>query len=190
MIEYPTMNRGYFDNVENVRADLKAFASELGDGKTVRDLRTRSLRNKLVKCSNDEKISWATYLSRAGIQMGMAADFSKVQSMHLAVLTILKKKIGIKIIENPKMDKAYFENIDNLRTDLEAYATELGKGKGVEDLRAGNIRTLKVKCCNGEEVAGHTYINRAGVALGLADGTRKATSKQAEILKFLVEIVD
>ncbi len=50
------------------------------------------------------------------------------------------------------------------------------------DLNVSRLFGLRSVCSNGEQVSGHTYLQRAGVGLKLAANAREADKKLAEIL--------
>lgn len=92
-----------------------------------------------------------------------------------------------------EMDQTYFNNADNVRYDLESYASALslltGEDQTPLDLNTGNIRLLqKIKCKNGELIDGNTYLLRAGKALGIAENRREANNKVSDTLKALWKI--
>ncbi|MBI5411608.1 hypothetical protein HZA43_00340 [Candidatus Peregrinibacteria bacterium] len=178
---YPLMDKTYF-TFQNVQHDLAAFAAAIGHGMTIVGLSTRNLESiGRVVCANEEPCLPTTYLLKAGVALGIAKNMTKGQPKGAPALKALKHLVGIEIVEYPSMDAAYFTQ-ENIRKDLLAYAAKLGPGKTIDDLSTENMPDLDAVCSNGEPCNGRTYIGRAGKGLAMANDTRGADSKAAEIL--------
>ncbi len=174
------MEGEYFKNVENVRADLEAFAKAAGV--TIKNLNTGPDHvSKRALCANNELVRFAQYLIKADVGLGL------VKAKGKEVLSFLKKKCGFEE-EVRLMDKDYF-NIKNITYDLNAFA--LASNRTLDELSLGICSTVEAVCANGEKVKWPTYLRRAGVAFDLAEGKKWINSlsvKALEILKGKVGI--
>jgi len=91
------------------------------------------------------------------------------------------------------MNEKYFRNAANIRTDLQGFIDDMPakkkRGKPMlEELEPDNIRLVPHKCVNGEIITGGTWLNRAGIALHMADTRRKAQKKHPEIIDEIFRI--
>jgi hypothetical protein len=164
---YPEMDKAYFENPDHIRADLHAFASE--SECEVEALSTSKMSDHNAICSTGRKLNGFTYLRKAGISLEIAKDRAETCAKQTQTLKELKKRIGIQTIEKrqfQKMDKAYFENPDHIRADLEGFAARYGCGIG--ELTTRKVNESKAVCSNGEEVSGNTFLRRATLGMGLA----------------------
>ncbi len=181
-LEIKKMDREYFENSENVSADLEAFATQLVEDKTPLDLRTQNISKLEITCINREIVKGPTYLNRAGVALGLAKNQKEAQSKHAELLLTL-----LRIGEFEIMDREYFTK-KNVRADMEAFAKQLGDKRTPKDLYPASILKLEITYANKEKFQGQTYLCRTGVALGLAKNQKEAQSKQAEIFKTLLKI--
>ncbi|MFA7685271.1 MAG: hypothetical protein WCX95_00540 [Candidatus Gracilibacteria bacterium] len=186
--KYPLMDVKYFTG-ENIRHDLQACVDEL-ELEGIASLTTRSMglinRERMIRCANGEDVIGPTYLNRAGLAFGLSTNARDAQhGKYAAILELLKKKCGIEVKKYPPMDVKYFTG-GNIRHDLQAYVDEL-KLEGIKNLTTNkNMQLVKIRCANGEEVAGQTYLNRAGIAFGMAKTTREVQrGKRLDVLNEL-----
>lgn len=93
---------------------------------------------------------------------------------------------GTIVQKNTPLDKAYFEDPIKVRSDLEAYA--LVDGRSVEDISVIK-RPIAVLCANGETIKFNTYLNHAGVALGLAKNSSESRRIKSRIIAKLKSII-
>ncbi len=184
---YEVRDKDYYSSPEYMRADLEAFAQQLGEWETPLDLSTSNIVKFEITCSNGEKVKGTTYLLNAGVALGIAKNAKEAGSKQAEILKTLLKTVGYEIKEYKPRDKEYYSNLEHVRSDLEALAEQLGKGKTPLDVNTGNISKLEITCSNGEKVKGATYLLNAGVALGMAKDAREASSQLAEILKTLLK---
>jgi len=93
--------------------------------------------------------------------------------------------------ESRKIQKKHYASLytdpENIKIDLKAYAGLLGPGKTPSDLKT-YIVSNEVICSNGMPVKWATYLNHAGIALGLAKGSLEAQAERSAILKELLKI--
>jgi hypothetical protein len=177
------MDKAYFEDPIKVRNDLEAYA--LADGKIVEDLSVTE--NSIeVLCSNGETKKFNRYLSHAGIALGLAKD--SIESKRIKSKTIAKLKSIIGIDTFSEMDADYFNNPIKVDADLTLFAMAAGK-ESVEDLFTTRTHKIITHCSNGEPLTFLTYLNRAGIALGIAKGTVEAMNMQSPILAKLKSII-
>ena len=188
----------YYENPEYVKKDLRVFAKELGEGKAPTDLSTWNMASLEIICCNGEKVKGTRYLSNAGIALGIAKESRKSLKNMYKTLNILLEKAGYEakaLIPSNKAyseyaaeEKDYYGNSAYIKKDLEAFVNELDEGAEVDNLTAGAIETIEITCCNGEKLKGNMYLNRAGVALGMAKNGDEARSIHNRILIKLMKI--
>jgi hypothetical protein len=171
----------YFNNPQNVKTDLEAFARLMGPDKTPLDLSMSYIPGEIT-CSNGKSAKWQTYMNRACIALGFAKNVAEAISKKRVALHKLLKITGYK-----RMDAEYFYNSQNVKSDLEAYAKLLGPDKTPSDLRTIHLSN-EIICSNGESVRWATYLNRAGIALDLAKDSREANTKKHATIQELQKI--
>lgn len=177
------MDKAYFEDPIKVRNDLEAYA--LADGRSVEDLSV--IGNSIeVLCSSGETMKFNTYLSHAGIALGLAKDSPESRRIKSTTIAKLKSIIGIDTFS--EMDADYFNNPIKVDADLTLFAMAAGK-ESVEDLFATRAHKITSHCSNGESLTFLTYLNRAGIALGIAKGTVEAMNLHAPILAKLKSII-
>lgn len=172
------MHREYFFNPGYVKYDLLAYARALGEGKSVADLNTHVIQSLKIICCNGEHVTGNTWLRRAGVALGVAKNTAEAQKHRAEILERLLEVAGFIV-----MNEQYFSNPEHVKYDLLAYATVLGQGKSVADLNTKNMQSLKIICCNGEQMKGRTWLRRAGVALSVAKDQTEAGKHSAAILR-------
>jgi hypothetical protein len=203
VVKFPKMDEKYFENVENVQYDLRAYVEELqkdpkynGRVLTIDDLNILNLYKLTVKCKNGETVSGHAYLQRAGIGLKMAEKASQSDGKLGDILIALKRKAGIEVISFPKMDEKYFGDSKNVRKDLDAFVAVLqAKGrndiKTFRDLTTYTVRGVEIIAANGELVKGQNYMARASAALGLNKaGGRRPRVQPGAALKQLMQKVE
>ncbi len=84
-------------------------------------------------------------------------------------------------------DKAYYQNPEKVRFDLNAFAQVSGTER-IEDITTSHVH-LNFTCGTGEEMAFEKYLHHAGATLRLANSVSDAKSKKGEILQKLKQIV-
>jgi uncharacterized iron-regulated protein len=124
-----------------------------------------------------------TYLNNAAIALGLAKSTKLANSRHSETLKLLFKIAGIKA-----RDASYYQSIEFVLHDLNAFAQKLGSDRTYHDLTVNNSRSLSVTCCNGETVRGGVYLHNAAIALGLAKNYLEADSNLSATLRKLKEI--
>ncbi len=92
---YEVRDKEYYSNPEHVKADLEAFAEQLGEGKTPLDLNTSNISNLAIICSNGERVKGGIYLSNAGVALGMAKDSIEASSKRVEILNRLREIAGV-----------------------------------------------------------------------------------------------
>ncbi len=190
--KYPTLGTNYFKDPAKVRTDLESLA-RAASSKTDKDVHARNLNMSHVKNSftvtTGESMSVATYTNRAARALKMANDVKEAARVRKEVFTLLMQTAGFEVAEFPTLDEAYFDNTENVRTDLESLAgiVSLKKGKSIrpEYLNTGHVRT-SFTLTTGESMHGHTYLRRAAEALyEAADGVE---IRRTEVLARLKQI--
>jgi hypothetical protein len=183
--EVPEFERDefYYENPAYVKADLEAYAAAVGKG--VLELNPGSIQSVEVKCANGESVRGQTYIKNAAVQLGLAQNDVEANSLQGEVLNVLKWVAGYEVPEFER-DRSYYENPEYVRADLEAYAAAVGKD--VLGLKISNIKSVEVKCANGESVKGGTYLRNAAVQLGLVQNDVEASSKKGEVLQLLKDL--
>ena len=167
---YPPMDKAYFDDARNIKADLESAAAKLNC--SVEELNSKMEYCRFL-CSNGEETLGIKYFRRAAVGMDMVELQVSAGSMIGRILDQLKRKIGLNVPERPleqktypAMDKDYFANSENIKKDLGSYATKIGCS--VEDLTAHKFLSMKkIPCSNGEGVNGNTYLQRASIVFGM-----------------------
>jgi|GEM_PF-2606661 len=181
--EYVPLDGQYFNDADKVKKDLSAYAVELGEGKTLGDLTTGNMFVLSVVCQNGRELKGQNYLRYAGVALGISKSYEEAKSYCLATLRKLKEIAGLgKVVP---MDKNYFDNLENVRSDFAAYLRALGKGITLKDLSVSLLREVSVMCVNGEKVGGNAYVSRAAVALGLAINAVESRRELATVLDIL-----
>jgi len=171
------MDKAYFSDPKNVRADLEEFLKQSGK-KTIAELTTGNPEcNIEIAARNGERVRFGTYLLRATVALGLAKNHREAGGVRLKTLDELKKKIGLDIKKYPEMDAKYFEDKENVRKDFAAFAKTYGCE--VKKLST-NYDGKTTVCANGERVTLDTYLRRVAVGLGMAKGHRGAGDKKAK----------
>ena len=179
--KFQEMDATYFANIDHVRDDLEAYAKKInctsiGDVKAS----SRPMQNAEILCANGEAVKGFTYLRRAAVALGIAANSAAAKPKEVDALVILKEKLGIETKAYPPMDKAYFSLVSNVLYDMEAYAKEIGVE--IIDITTKNCASVGVVCSNGETVRGGTYIRRGAIAFGFGTSDREVSGKTSEAL--------
>ena len=177
------MEGEYFRNVENVRADLEAFAAARSISIEEHNMGHKC---RLVEalCSNGEVVIFRTYLKRAAIGLGLATNSGEANSKYKETLALLKNTSGIGTVTYKKMGAEYFNSKENIYHDLNAFAQ--AGGKFIKVLTTGpKYCYVEALCVNSEKVRFETYLKRAAVGLGLTENYTEAGSKQKEALVLL-----
>jgi len=182
------LNAAYFQNLENVRADLTAFAKELGPDKSPADLSTGNIPSLSITTQSGQTIRGKTYLAHAAIALGFAKGAKEASSQLAKTLKHLLRLVGHDIPEHFPLNEAYFQNLENVRVDLTAFAKELGPDKSPIDLTTRNIISLSITAQNRQAIKGGTYLYHAAKALGFAEGAKEANSQRAKTLKHLLTL--
>jgi len=178
---YPKMDKEYFENVENVRHDLEAFAKKASHVKKekvgIADLNNgRKFVGFEAKCSNGEDVIFNTYLFRVKRVFKLSGQREALDKL----LTML----GYECVKYPDMDREYFENVENVRYDLEVFARAKDEGLKVTDLYTSpKFLNLKAVCSNGEDVRFGTYLRRVKRVFKLS-GQREALDKLLKMLGY------
>ena len=180
---FTQMDKTYFEDVENIKADLAAFAEQ--QGTSVEKLSTATMRgSQKIKCANGEMFRGYTYLMRAAVALGFGPTWFRARAKGAVTILFLKRRIGIEVDEHAPMNKGYFNNVDNIRADLTAYADAMGVAN-IEEINLKNINPVIAICMNGEAVRGGTYLNRATIGLGLVINTAHAGGKTLKALNLM-----
>lgn len=184
---FDIFDEDYFRNSEKIEFDLRAFASQLGEGKTPLDLNTANTPLISITCKNGQVMRGASYLSTAAIVLGFAKNNKEASSKKARILKYLLRTAGFEVPEYSPLDRAYFQDPAIVRADLTAFASQLGEGKAPLDLTTQNITSLSITCQNNRVMRGQAYINTAAKALGFAKNYKEAGSKQAKVIKQLLK---
>lgn len=162
-----------------LRLDLDAYARHLGvaDGAELEANKMLEVRSRI---SNREVVLGRNYLWDAATACGWNEPGATLGPALF--LRRLQEKAGYAM--RPKMDRAYFMHFrEHLEPDLDAYAS--AAGMSVMDLTVNRMKMLAVRCKNGEEVKGLTYIHRAGIAFGYPGGNDMSKTAVLRSLKSL-----
>ncbi|MFC1615831.1 hypothetical protein ACFL21_01710 [Patescibacteria group bacterium] len=202
----------YYRNSRIVRKDLEEFAKQFGlESYSELNVSTQYTR-QYMKCTNGEKLKFRTYLSNAGVALGMASGSVKAGNMQGAILKELLIIAGDEEIESidcmhsngdqddleedssqvhcefiPR-DERYYKNPKIVLRDLESYAREAGVDCPLSLSTDKKFRIIAINCFNGERIKFNRYILNAGIVLGLAKNTKEASSNSSAILNELVKI--
>lgn len=177
---FDEMGTEYF-TPKNIRADLQAYAKELGDDCVPLDI-TTGKKQLSAQCQNGETITLSVYLSRAGMALGMANTDREANSMSRAILDELLDRAGY-----IRMSVDYYTK-ENVKADLLAFAATLGKNKTPHDINTNNISGNDIRCSNCELLNGSRYLTRAAMLFGLAKTAKEAMSVKKQVLNMLMEI--
>ncbi len=172
---YKFMNADYFNNSGNVKADLEAFAAAAN-----LDHPTDLFNNTRVhvKCSNGETVLLNEYLCRAGRAL---FDYDRFQAK--SNLAQIKDRL-LEIAGYELLNVDYFNNSENVKADLEAFAADAGLNTPL-DLSVAT--KTNINCVNGQALLFKEYVYRAGKALFGYDRSQ-AKSNFAQIKDRLLEI--
>ncbi len=188
------MDAAYF-TAENVAKDLASFAASFNVAPEDLNLGNDHCRSYAF-CSNGEEVQFQTYLLRAGKVFGHGKSSNELMAAKKKTLFVLGQMAGLTLRlkeplvkevvedkkEHPKMDAMYF-TAENVHKDLEAFAEQ--ENVKIGELNIGNMQKNTAICANGEKVAARSYLNRAGVALGLNQSTREGDFTHRQILDHL-----
>ena len=179
---YDVMNKNYFLDTEKLRYDLEKFAESAGC--KVEELSTNSMNR--ITCYNGQEFSYRSYLSLAGVELGLAETQTEARGMISVILVDLLELLGYEVDDRKKdfdMDQNYFESLENIKDDLEKYA----ESAGCEVYELNATSAEKVKCNNGEFVSLVTYLARYAVVFGFQDTSYEARCNSAYNFKKLLE---
>lgn len=181
------LNAAYFTE-SVVQSDLGAFA-DAQKRTDIHTLNQKRLLQSRVRITTGEELSGQQYLGAAGIALGI---IQQAKDVRLHVGEILKRLFSIAgspivVLEFPARDRAYYENPENIRHDLAAFARAQGVTSTAEINPKGGKKLVKARCANGEEVKLHTYVYQAAIQLGLATDSRDACKHIDEALHMLRE---
>ena len=183
--EYTIMDADYFANAQNVRTDLQSAATVASC--SIEELKAG--RPTTFTAANGEQITLVTYLSRAGIALGIVKTSVESGSNRTKILDALCKIIGIEKKKiHCKIDANYCKNPTNIREDIISMEEEASNNnRGKINYNGGRGRFVAM---NGEDVSVNTYLNRTGVELGMAKNRREASvgNTRALITSALYEI--
>lgn len=160
-------NQEYYNNQDFVLRDLEAFAAAANIKSPLELMIT--FRGATV-ISNGEQITFTKYLGNVAIMFGMAAESIESYSKLAIARDKLLEIAGLKTpSQKPKIeierDQAYYNNSKFVRHDLKAYAAV---AEGVEHpLQLTTGLKAEVKLSNGETVKFLTYLDQAGISLGI-----------------------
>lgn len=185
---FDLFDEDYFRDPNKVKADLTAFAIQLGAHKTLLELNAKKLRSLSIVCTNGQTMRGGTYLSAAARALGFAKDSKEAKTAHSQVFKHLLKIVGFDIPEYAPLDKAYFEDPDKVKADLTAFAAELGEDKTPLDLSTSNIKPLSINCQNGQVMKGQAYLHIAAKTFGFVRTTKEASSKLFQTFRKLKQI--
>lgn len=179
------MDEEYYKDPENIRKDLNAFLVEVKKQKRrknpqkIEDLSVDAMCKvkDLVACSNNEKVNGFTYILRAGKPLGMSSGTKESGKKMKAIFDELKKRVGIEAKNYPEMNVEYFEKLENIKKDLQAFADE--SKVTIENLMTNHLDGTSVECSNQETIEGKTYLSRAAKAL---DSKIKSTPEAGKIM--------
>ncbi len=188
----------YFERPENVRADLRSFASQvLGipeedvTDEHVQGLNTDNISVQRIRCQNKEDgVSGTSYLKNAAVALGLCGTATEGRSYKRFVLKMLKERVGYR-----ERDAVYFENPENIKADLRRFAAQVAgvpekevTDAHVQGLSTSNIASERIQCQNKEGgVGGGVYLKNSAVALGLCGTATEGRSYKRFVLKILKE---
>lgn len=180
------MDIEYFTNPENVRHDIEAFkkASRI---KNIKKMRINDFYDKEVRCSNGEKCKGSLYLKRAAYALDLAENIDDYRVNIAVVYNELLKIAGFdhhvytgeaEEDEDGKappeirpMDLRYWTSRQNIKTDIEAFASKL-KLLSIDALRPEHMEIAVAVCRNNESVRGTEYLRRAAVAFAQIENSK------------------
>ncbi len=144
-------------------------------------------------CSNWEEVRLAKYINNAWIALGFSSNSTDSKNISWIILRKLKEIAWIEVSPfiDKKLyslrDKAYYENKENVKKDLEKFAEK--KKKSLQWLKPWG-KNVSIICSNWEEVKRVTYLSGAAIAIGFASGYKEALHNHPTILKKLKEIAE
>ncbi|MFC1615687.1 hypothetical protein ACFL21_00975 [Patescibacteria group bacterium] len=183
-------NYKYYSNSENLRADLDNFAQACGIENSTMIKATSDFFGRDFTYRTGETIKFVSYLARAGRSLGIAKSKKEANSKRAEILRHLLIIAGYldEIIISVPRDEGYYKNRETVKADLDNYAKKWGL-KSPLDLGLGRKFLYgELSCFNGESVTFITYLNNAGMQLGIAKNSREASSIKKIILKFLLRV--
>ena len=171
------MDKKYFSNPKFIRHDLEVCLV-YAKGVLLTDLSTRNIsKGTLITFSNNETITWPTYLNRASAVFFETRQGSDNPHRTSDTLTHLLKLCGVF-----PMDKKYFSNPKFIRHDLETFSI-YAKVDALIDMNTKNPpQNTSVLISNGERITWGTYLRRASDILF---NTRYRTS---DVLDYLIKL--
>lgn len=184
------MDRSYYRDSEAVRHDLEAYARAASRTPEALSVEPSRGFNPYMVCASRERVCWSTYLARAAVSYGLCETARGGARHHYGALCGLKRVAGVAVIEEPTyplMDRAYFGTPSYLRSDLEHFASVLGRS--VADLTTHSLKGFRIRCANGEEISGYTYLQRASRVLMGTEG-QTLQHRIAPVLEQLKELYD
>ncbi len=162
----------YYSDPEIVKKDLESFAAKLAC--VVDDLQYKNLADIEITSTNNEHIKGVSYFGDAGrlfVQHGRESDDRK------EILNDFKSFLGFEVIDESLFPQNYFDDPVNIFADFLAY-TQAIKLDSPADLTTKNMRLIRVKCRNGKDIQGGSYLGHAGVALGLGKRAEDANHRR------------
>lgn len=171
-------DESYLQNTSFVRSDLIQLLQE-GEN-DLSKLKFNRVSDKRVRCANGEDISFAQYLGRIAEIKGMNA-----RSRAKVLGHVLEEILDVGIKKFPIMDNDYFSSEDNIEKDLLAFMQD----QHCTDIRRINrvvMNASRVRCQNGEDTTGATYLYRACNAL--EGPTERKDIRYGEIFEKLVAL--
>lgn len=179
---YEQLDKAYFRNPEYVKADLCAFAFQLGEDKTPLELSTCNMSTLTISCQNGQRMKGQTYIATTARVLGL--DNTKKESNFRMSITLkhLLKTAGYEVL-----DENYFANPEFVKADLCSFAAQFAD-KSPLDLRARNMELSSIVCQNGQVRNGLAYLHTAAKALRLAKNHKDACKKRMLTLRTLKEI--
>ncbi|MFH1425842.1 MAG: hypothetical protein ABIG66_00200 [Candidatus Kerfeldbacteria bacterium] len=195
--DYAPLDEVYFSNPYNIHRDLEAIVSASEEEVPIDQISTSHKFMQIpITLSNGQTMLGISYLTRAGIALGMGRTARDAKKYHTEILQRLKEMAGAdKAYADERRPEVwppryeYYSNRDNVRHDFEAFARELGEGVSIEDLTANSIRPLRIVNSDGESINGRKFISQAGIAIGMASTTREAEKMTVAIFDRLKSMV-
>ncbi len=197
---YEPMDETYFNDLKIVREDLQKIVDAVNFGLGEDDkinatgLHAKNVRGiGPIEFSSGESITPLAYINRAVISLGFSKHHKDAAKHYSRGFNHLARVAGYEVDkymdqeEEKEMWQDYFSQPENIVSDLDHFIIATGVDS-VEDLHSQNMRENNVLCRVGKIVNGHTYLIRAGIALGLAENSTEANSKKRMIVDELKRI--
>lgn len=183
--EVRPMNNSYFEDLNFAKVDLENFALAQGCESPINLNCSRKNLIALMKCKNGEEIRFVTFLNRAGVSLGLArTQLDANQKLGFILDQLLAKYFSRKT--NIPMDQAYFDNLDQLKNDLERHSQAIGRGNRF-DLDCGHLTLgTTINCSNGDVIQFASYLQRFAVINGMAKTGREARANYKLVLESIL----